>query len=375
SVAFFQRDLPKAVRMAEEGLAIARAAGCELDTARLLHNLGRALVVQGRCQQAVENWREAIDLFQKAGDSWGVADALVSMGRAAFEQGDLDAADRLFAHSLALFREIGDPEGTALALLGVGRLAQARGAAAKAAARFHDVLALLNDRSTRPQAVHALLGLGAVAFDHGDLPTAAERWRDALQRARARDDRLLIASGLERFARLAAASGWRRHSARLLAVAASLRIELGAPVAPSEADNQERLASSLRSALGPEGFAAAGAGVAVGKAEADPDAAHDVAGRRTGAEIAVATTLREAVAVAEAIIAPAPERRPSSLPLSARERDVLRLLAEGRTDREIAAALSLSYRTVTTHVTAILSKLDVESRTAAAVYAVRSGLA
>jgi DNA-binding NarL/FixJ family response regulator len=61
--------------------------------------------------------------------------------------------------------------------------------------------------------------------------------------------------------------------------------------------------------------------------------------------------------------------------LSTRERDVLRLLTEGRIDREIAEALSLSYRTVTTHVTAILTKLDVDSRTAAAVFAVRNGLA
>jgi len=54
--------------------------------------------------------------------------------------------------------------------------------------------------------------------------------------------------------------------------------------------------------------------------------------------------------------------------------DVLRLLAEGQSDREIAEALSLSYRTVTSYVTNIFTKLQVESRTAAATYAVRRGL-
>ncbi|HEU5434065.1 MAG TPA: tetratricopeptide repeat protein, partial [Thermomicrobiales bacterium] len=95
SVAFRQRDLPKAARVAEEGLAMARAAGNGLDTARLLHTLGRVLAVQGQCEQAIDLWREAIGLFQEAGDSWGVADALVSLGRAAYERGDLDGAARL----------------------------------------------------------------------------------------------------------------------------------------------------------------------------------------------------------------------------------------------------------------------------------------
>ncbi len=53
---------------------------------------------------------------------------------------------------------------------------------------------------------------------------------------------------------------------------------------------------------------------------------------------------------------------------------VLRLLAEGRTDREIAAAIFVSPRTVGKHVTNILAKLDVPSRAAAATHAVRRGL-
>ena len=61
-------------------------------------------------------------------------------------------------------------------------------------------------------------------------------------------------------------------------------------------------------------------------------------------------------------------------PLTARERDVLRLLVEGRTNQEIAAALGLSRGTVKVHVGRIIAKLDASDRTQAAVRAVRLGL-
>jgi DNA-binding NarL/FixJ family response regulator len=64
----------------------------------------------------------------------------------------------------------------------------------------------------------------------------------------------------------------------------------------------------------------------------------------------------------------------SSALVTPRERDVLRLLAEGLTNREIAERLVVSEHTVHRHVTNILRKLDLSSRTAAAIYAVRSGL-
>jgi DNA-binding NarL/FixJ family response regulator len=61
-------------------------------------------------------------------------------------------------------------------------------------------------------------------------------------------------------------------------------------------------------------------------------------------------------------------------PLSARELDVVRLLGEGRANKEIAAALALSERTTRTHVSSILAKLGLSSRTQAALWAVREGL-
>ncbi|MFE3765006.1 response regulator [Streptomyces sp. NPDC059104] len=81
--------------------------------------------------------------------------------------------------------------------------------------------------------------------------------------------------------------------------------------------------------------------------------------------------------VAEALLAaqddrPAAAGRPGAL--TDREREVLGLIADGRSNREIARALVLSEKTVKTHVSNILMKLDLSDRTQAALWAVRHGL-
>ncbi|MGW0931279.1 response regulator [Streptomyces sp. NPDC002644] len=60
--------------------------------------------------------------------------------------------------------------------------------------------------------------------------------------------------------------------------------------------------------------------------------------------------------------------------LTDREREVLALIAEGRSNREIARSLFLSEKTIKTHVSSILMKLDVSDRTQAALWAVRNDL-
>ncbi len=76
--------------------------------------------------------------------------------------------------------------------------------------------------------------------------------------------------------------------------------------------------------------------------------------------------------VAAALIAPdaAPDRLAS---LTAREREVLAEIAQGRSNREIAKALLLAEKTVKTHVSNVLMKLGVADRTQAAIFAVRHG--
>ena len=92
----------------------------------------------------------------------------------------------------------------------------------------------------------------------------------------------------------------------------------------------------------------------------------------------IARTLMTAVAMRE----PPPASAPLAAPVAAypdelteRELEVLRLIAAGLNNRQIADRLVISEKTVKTHVSSILGKLHVEDRTQAAVYALRHGLA
>jgi NarL family two-component system response regulator LiaR len=68
-------------------------------------------------------------------------------------------------------------------------------------------------------------------------------------------------------------------------------------------------------------------------------------------------------------------RAPTEDPLTDREKEVLRLVAQGRHNQEIADLLAISEATVRTHVSHILTKLELSSRTQAALYALRRGIA
>ncbi|HEY3238602.1 MAG TPA: response regulator transcription factor, partial [Acidimicrobiia bacterium] len=83
---------------------------------------------------------------------------------------------------------------------------------------------------------------------------------------------------------------------------------------------------------------------------------------------------------ARELAGPAPTRRRPAAPalpggLTEREAEVLRLVAEGKTNREIAAALYLSEKTVARHLSNMFTKLGVTSRAAATAFALREGIA
>ncbi len=111
--------------------------------------------------------------------------------------------------------------------------------------------------------------------------------------------------------------------------------------------------------------------VAVGPGRA-PDLVAMGPGRPPGAPGATRSDLAQAIE--QRVIAVLRKRPADAYGLSPREQEVLDILAEGRTDRDIASRLFISERTVHVHVRRILSKLGVSSRTEAAGVAIRQGL-
>jgi two-component system, NarL family, response regulator LiaR len=89
------------------------------------------------------------------------------------------------------------------------------------------------------------------------------------------------------------------------------------------------------------------------------------------------TSLHPAIArkLLQEVSRPSKAAPPTEEPLTERELDVLRLVARGQSNREIAAELVISEATVRTHVSNILGKLHLASRTQATLYALREGIA
>ena len=162
------------------------------------------------------------------------------------------------------------------------------------------------------------------------------------------------------------------NAARHAGYAERIREDLAAPILQ---DARSRHAESIDALIRALGKTAYDAAIAAGRAQSDEYA---VSGALADATILGFTTSAgpTPLATPAPAIAPPPSAPTEPIPnLTPREREVLSLLAAGQSDREIAESLIISPKTAGNHVTNILTKLNVNSRAAAAAFAVRNGLA
>ena len=177
--------------------------------------------------------------------------------------------------------------------------------------------------------------------------------------ARSLGDPRMISESLAGVAGLVAAHGAHECAARLYGSVAAIRKFLFGTLSSGwDPEEYERHVALVRQALAPDTFARCW---------------------RAGEGLSFSEALTESIAVCIALGNPAanldPGARPAALTFTPRETEVLTLLAQGMSDRQIADALSVSSRTVGGYVTKLLTRLNLDSGTAAAVFAVRHGLA
>ncbi|HEU5099031.1 MAG TPA: LuxR C-terminal-related transcriptional regulator, partial [Roseiflexaceae bacterium] len=357
------------IALLEESLALLQELGDRAGMARTLLYLGRVARNHGDYQRAERLDQESLALFMEQENAWGIAMALLSLGDVALDQGDTEQAETRTQDGLAVDRDAGGTVLSGWALINLGRIAYAQREMARALAYFEEALAFFRQVGSLPNVggvAQTLLELGRVALTQGDDTRAAECFAESLGLHRELENLRDTAYCVEGLAGVAGA--WRQASraARLFGAAEALREVAGIPLPPVLRADYERDIATVHAQLDEASFAAAWA-----------------AGRALPLEQAIAEALRVASAAPPTQADPG-ATKPAPQPVSAtparlatltpRERQVLALLAQGASNRAIADTLVIAERTAEIHVSNILGKLGVTSRTQATAYALAQGL-
>ncbi len=327
-----QGEYSRGRAMIEEGLALLRAIGDKRGVAwSLLLLAGILFSFQGDQATVRPLLEEGLELCRALREKGCIAHALGVLGQVTLDQGDATTARRLSEESLAIYREIGDSWGM----------------------------------------IQSLCLLAQVEAHQGEYLTARTRYEESLALCRKTGDKWSSVSCLEGLASVVAAQGEPAWAARLWGAAESVRAVIGAlpqqgglfwmaPL-PVVRASSERALAAARAHLGKEAFATV---LAEGGAMTPEQ---------------VLTEQGQAVASGPSpagSASPPPVKMSLIYPagLTAREVEVLRLVAQGLPDAHIAEQLVISSRTVNWHLTSIYSKLGVSSRAAATRYAIEHHL-
>ncbi len=326
--------------------------------ARALNGAGLLAWATGDFARAVERATEGLALWRELGDRAGMAGSLRVLALDAYGRGDYARATELYEKVLTLFRAVGDGWGTTNALLNLSLVACVEGDLDRAAARLEVAAGLSHLAGDVYHSTNVSSLLAEVARRRGDYARAQECYQESIAGFWELGDTRGLAVDLRGLAQTGAAVGQLTRAVRLAGAEARLREAIGASITPVlEAQRYERDLAGIRAALGAIAFDAAWA---------------------EGRELRSDQVVVEARAVGPAL-APSPGQRTrghdvSGHGLTPREVEVLCLLADGRSDPEIAGALFISPHTATTHVKHLLAKLGVSSRAAAVAHAFRHGL-
>lgn len=323
-LAWAEGDFGEAAAQAAASLTLAREGGAEVDCVWATNLLGMAATSLGRYDEAAAHLDEAIALFHKLGA--GRAISIILTNRAVVAEPE--QAHGYLAEALARCRESGARAiQLAIVLNEMGRLACLEGNAVEAGQRFSESL-----------------GICWSSFNLWSLPKT-----------------------LEGLACVGVLMAQPERAIRLVAAAAALRERTGSSVMVADRDYYEQIVQRARQQTSPATFA-----VAWDEGRALPLADVVAEALALAGESAAPPAHPRASFALTSRVAEGRHEHPS---LSQREREVLRLIAAGQSNAEIAEALSISPRTASTHSAHILAKLGLATRAELIAYAHRQGLA
>ena len=347
---------------------LSREVGDKAYAAWTLDFLADEALAQGEYARVRTLVEESLALFRELGYKGGIDAVLKTLLCALFFQGDLASAQALARECLELERELGSKGGEAGMLAVLGEVILQQGDPSSARLLLEQSCVLVRQvRDEEHQLAWTLSLLGKVAARQGDYPAARALYEESLQSlvrlpgVNSNLPTLDLPSALEGLAAVVAAQGELVWAAHLWGAAEAWRHTLRIPLAPVYRVDYERSVATAPTQLDEEAFAAAWA-----------------QGRSMTPEQALATR----GSVTRPLLIPAdpatvsPPLKASIYPdgLTAREVEVLRLVAQGLADAQVAQHLVISPHTVNTHLKSIYGKLQVTSRSAATRYALEHHL-
>jgi predicted ATPase/DNA-binding NarL/FixJ family response regulator len=335
----------------KESISICRAIGDRPRLTDALTWLGSIYLPVARAVPALLG--EAIILARELGDSRRLALALGNLGWQLLQLDQLVESERLLAEALPLARLPGDPWELIWVLYASGLLAIREGNTVMAQERFAETLERARGARDSMMASLALAASGRAALREGDIDRAVAQFGEGLGMSHEAGFAIGLAHHLEGIALVCCTQNQFERAVRLLGAAEATYPQVDVPGLVPYSALVDQANTSLRAKLSRQRFAVL---LADGRALEREEAVAEARGMAGAANTA--------------------SHPPATLPvrLTAREVEVLRLLSDGHSNREIAETLVLSVKTVERHLANVYAKIGVRSRVEAATYAVAHDL-
>ena len=350
---YTRNDSAAARRRFQESLQLFRELANPGYIASVLHDLAYLSLVQGEYDGALACYKEELALSRSSGHQQGVFWALHGMGCVAQYQGDLQRASSFFKQCLELARELRHADGVALVLNSLGSVAHRRGKYAQAIAYYQESEQMWRRLGRKAVTALVLREQGFIALRQSEIGRAARLFTESLVFAQELRRTRTIVPGLVGLAAVACEVDEYESAVRLLgAVSTQLSQSNHVLDVMIQTDYDSAVAS----------------------AKTDLDAVTFDRLWSDGEALSLEQAIMEAVTLAVNAEVMSSSARLYPAGLTAREVEVLRLVAQGLTNFKVATELVISPRTVNTHLGSIYRKLNTSSRADATRFALEHGL-